>query len=50
MSLETLYNENKNRVSDINEHLPTLLYYTQMCNSVVECGVRNIVSSYAFAM
>jgi hypothetical protein len=36
--------------SDINEHLPTLYEYTQKCNSVVECGVRNIVSSYAFGL
>jgi hypothetical protein len=35
--------------SDINEHLPTLYDYTKKCDSVVECGVRNIVSSYAFA-
>jgi len=35
--------------SDINEHLPTLLEYTKKCDSVVECGVRDIVSSYAFA-
>ncbi len=34
--------------SDINEHLPTLLEYTRKCNTVVECGVRDIVSSYAF--
>lgn len=34
---------------DINEHLPVLLAYTKQCESVVECGVRNIVSSYAFA-
>lgn len=36
--------------SDINEHLPTLREYTLKCNSVVECGVRNIVSSFAFAV
>lgn len=35
--------------SDINEHLPTLYEYTKKCDSVVECGVRFIVSSYAFA-
>ncbi len=35
--------------SDINEHLPTLYEYTKKSNTVVECGVRNIVSSYAFA-
>jgi hypothetical protein len=35
--------------ADINEHLPILLAYTKQCQSVVECGVRSIVSSYAFA-
>lgn len=34
--------------SDINEHLPTLYEYTKKCDSVVECGVRDVVSSYAF--
>lgn len=36
--------------SDINEHLPVLYEYTKKCSSVVECGVRTIVSSYAFAL
>jgi hypothetical protein len=35
--------------SDINEHLPTLHAYTKKCTSVVECGVRDVVSSYSFA-
>ena len=34
---------------DINEHLPTLLKYATRCDSITECGVCNIVSSYAFA-
>lgn len=34
---------------DINEHLPTLLKYAKKCDSITECGVCNIVSSYAFA-
>lgn len=34
--------------SDINEHLPTLYKYTLECDSVIECGVRGIVSSWAF--
>jgi hypothetical protein len=34
----------------MNEHLPVLFEYTQKCSSVVECGVRTIVSSYAFAL
>jgi hypothetical protein len=35
--------------SDINEHLATLYAYTKKCTSVVECGVRDVVSSYSFA-
>jgi len=35
--------------SDINEHLPTLARYASECNHVTECGVRSVVSSYAFA-
>jgi len=35
--------------SDIHEHLPTFLGYAKRCTTIVECGVRNIVSSYAFA-
>lgn len=34
---------------DINEHLPTLLKYAKQCDTITECGVCNIVSSYAFA-
>jgi hypothetical protein len=35
--------------SDINEHIDTLYRYAKQCTSIVECGVREIVSSYAFA-
>ena len=35
--------------SDINEHLPTLHNYAQKCLHVTECGVRGVVSSWAFA-
>ena len=35
--------------SDINEHLPTLYRYARECSHVTECGVRFVVSSYAFA-
>lgn len=35
--------------SDINEHLPTLHRYGRECNHITECGVRAVVSSYAFA-
>jgi len=49
-SIETYYMYLCNESSDINEHLPTLKEYASKCNSVVECGVRTIVSSYAFAL
>lgn len=34
--------------SDINQHLPTLMAYAQQAETIVECGVRNIVSTWAF--
>jgi hypothetical protein len=48
-ALYSCYLEKCSIKSDINEHLPTLFAYTQKCDSVTECGVRDIVSSYAFA-
>ena len=47
--LDMCYKEQCATPSDINEHLPTLYSYSLRCNTIVECGVRNIVSSYAFA-
>lgn len=35
------------RPSDINEHLPTLRAYAQKVDSVVEMGVRGVVSTWA---
>jgi len=35
--------------SDISEHLPTLKLLSMQCSTIVECGVREVVSSYAFA-
>lgn len=34
--------------SDINDHLPTLYNYARECESILELGVRGVVSSYAF--
>lgn len=49
-----LYNFSKECVghasSDIDEHLPTLYEYARQCDTIVECGVRKAVSSYAFAL
>jgi hypothetical protein len=42
------YEELSDRPSDINEHLHTLKKYTEECNTVVEMGVRSIVSTWAF--
>lgn len=47
--IETKYNELCKTPSDINEHLPTLYRYASECTTVTECGVRAVVSSYAFA-
>jgi hypothetical protein len=37
-----------NKKSDINEHLPILFKYSTECESIIECGVRNCVSTWAF--
>jgi hypothetical protein len=34
--------------SDINEHLVTLKKYTEECETIVEMGVRSIISTWAF--
>jgi beta-1,4-mannosyl-glycoprotein beta-1,4-N-acetylglucosaminyltransferase len=34
---------------DIHEHLPTLYKYATECNSILECGVRACISSWALA-
>lgn len=42
------YHEECNRSSDINEHLPTLKRYSEECDTIIEMGVRAIVSTWAF--
>ena len=37
-----------NTESDINYHLQTLRYFSKQCDSIVEMGVRWIVSTWAF--
>ena len=49
-ALVKTYNEKCNKHSDINEHLPTLRKYAKECESVLELGVRGIVSTWAFTM
>jgi len=47
-SINAIYENYCNRPTDINEHLPTLKRYTEMCETVVEMGVRTVVSTWAF--
>jgi hypothetical protein len=47
--LDSHYLELCKTPSDINEHLPVLYDYATRCSTIVECGVRSVVSSYAFA-
>ena len=49
MSIEENYNRLCRTPLDINEHLPTLRFLASQCSTIVECGVREAVSSYAFA-
>jgi hypothetical protein len=48
--LEDYYFEKSQTPSDIYQHLVVLREYAGKCDSVVECGVREVVSSYAFAV
>jgi len=41
------YTEECNKKTDINEHLPTLKKYAEESNTIVEMGVRSIVSTWA---
>lgn len=47
-TLEQVYNHFCKTPSDINEHLPTLKELASDCSSVVEMGVRWVVSTWAF--
>ena len=42
------YEEAKERITDINLHLPTLKYFADKCESVCELGVRDGQSTRAF--
>jgi hypothetical protein len=44
------YNELVATPSDINEHLPTLYGYAKECETILECGVRGCISSYALSL
>lgn len=45
--IEEKYNSLCHSPSDINEHLPILYKYAKECESIIECGVRECVSSWA---
>lgn len=49
-TLEQIYLEKCATALDINEHLPTLKRYTEGCDTVIEMGVRSIVSTWAFLL
>ena len=49
-SLKDNYLRAAHTCSDINEHLPVLRSYAAKCSHVTECGVRSVVSSWAFAI
>lgn len=46
--IEEKYNKLCATPSDIWEHLPTIKRYASECESIVELGVRGIVSTWAF--
>jgi len=47
-SIQEAYISASKDVSDINEHINTLLYYSRKCSHVTEFGVRTWVSTAAF--
>ena len=47
--IETIYLNKCKQKSDINEHLPILKELAEECEVIAELGVRNVVSSWAFA-
>lgn len=48
MTIESIYEAKCNDNSDICQHLPTLKEYAEKCDTIVELGVRSIVSTWAF--
>lgn len=45
--IEDRYRQKCSTASDINEHLPILRKYAMECETVAECGIRSIVSTWA---
>lgn len=48
--LENLYFQAANQTSDINEHVPVLRNLSQDCSSVIEIGVRDMVSTWGLLL
>jgi len=48
MTIQEIYEAKCNDNSDICQHLPTLKQYAEKCDSIVELGVRSIVSTWSF--
>lgn len=45
--IEQIYKQFCETESDINEHLPTIRKYARLCDTIVEMGVRSMVSTWA---
>ncbi len=48
MTIQEIYEQKCNENTDIFQHLPTLKEYAEKCDTIVELGVRSIVSTWAF--
>lgn len=48
-TIEQMYMIKCSEPSDINEHLPTLYEFAKKVKNITEFGVRNVVSTWAFA-
>lgn len=47
-AIESLFQHFTDKRSDINEHMPTLKKYAEMSDTIMEMGVREVVSTWAF--
>jgi len=43
-----IYNRKCQEKNDINEHLPTFKKYSEGCDTIIEMGVRSVVSTWGF--
>lgn len=48
--IRKIYENNCNTKSDINEHLPVLLNYANICDHITEMGVRWVSSTWPFLL